>query len=108
MKRSRWLAFVKKHGVVLASARGPVPNIAEAVAGEPIIGSWWAHRKGKDIYRALAELDDCDDVRCFRLVDGQVTLAHRRVWPALVRLAQGGAIAPDRLASLQQEHMPTG
>ena len=35
--------FVERHGVVLASARGPVPNVAEAVAGEPIRGSWWGH-----------------------------------------------------------------
>jgi hypothetical protein len=104
----RWLAFVKKHGVVLASARGPVPSLAEEVVGEPIIGSWWAHPKGKQIYRALAALDECDDIRCFKLVDGKVTLVHRRVWPALVRLGHDGAIAPDRLAMLSQEHMPTG
>ena len=30
----RWLAFVEKHGIVLASARGPVPSIAQEVAGE--------------------------------------------------------------------------
>ena len=104
----KWLAFVKKHGIVLASARGPVPSIAEAVAGEPIIGSWWAHPKGKAIFAALSELDDSLDVRCFKLVDGKITLVHRRVWPALVRLARDGALAPEQVASLQQEHMPTG
>src|SRR5262249_24546026 len=83
----RWLEFIEKHGVVLASARGPVPSIAEAVAGEPIIGSWWAHPKGKAIFAALSEIDDCSDVRCFKLVDGKVTFVHRRMWPALVRLA---------------------
>jgi len=30
------------------------------------------------------------------------------VWPALVRLAREGMLAPDRVASFQQEHMPTG
>jgi hypothetical protein len=34
------IAFVKRHGIVLESARGPVPSLAEAVAGEPIRGSW--------------------------------------------------------------------
>ncbi len=105
---SRWLRFVEQHGVVLASARGPVPCVAEAVAGQPIVGSWWAHPKGKAIFAALSELDDSDDVRCFKLIDGKVTFVHRRVWPALACLASSGAIAAGRVASIQQEHMPTG
>jgi hypothetical protein len=105
---SRWLKFVAKHGVVLASARGPVPSIAEAVAGEPIVGSWWAHPKGRAIFAALSELDDSTDVRCFKLVDGKVTLVHRTAWPALVRLGREGVISAQQLASIQQEHMPTG
>src|SRR5215470_5075900 len=105
---SRWLAFVEEHGVVLASARGPVPSVAEAVAGQPIIGSWWAHPKGKAIFAALSELDDANDVRCFKLIDGKVTFVHRRVWPALACLAGNGVIAAERAAAIQQEHMPTG
>ena len=108
MPESRWLRFVEQHGVVLASARGPVPCVAEAVAGQPIVGSWWAHPKGKAIFAALSELDDSDDVRCFKLVDGKVTFVHRRVWPALACLASGGLIDAGRVASIQQEHMPTG
>ena len=65
-------------------------------------------RKGKAIFDALSELDDCDDVRCFKLIDGKVTFVHRRLWPALVRLARDGVLAADRVASIQQEHMPTG
>ena len=94
--------------MVLASARGPVPSVAEAVAGQPIVGSWWAHPRGKAIFAALSELDDEDDVRCFKLVDGKVTFVHRRVWPALACLAGNGVIAADRAAAIQQEHMPTG
>jgi hypothetical protein len=85
-----------------------VPSIAEAVAGEPIVGGWWAHAKGRAIFAALSELDDSDDVRCFKLVDGKVTFVHRRAWPALVRLARDGVLPVDRVASLVQEHMPTG
>ena len=107
-KASRWIALVAKHGVVLASARGPLPNIAELVAGELIVGSWWAHPKGKAIFKVLSELDDCGDIRCFKLVDGKVTLVHRRAWPALVRLGRAGILAADRLASHKQEHLPTG
>jgi len=100
--------FVEKHGIVLASAKGPIPNVAEAVAGEPIIGSWWAHKKGKTIFAALCEIDDSPDVRSFKLVDGKVTFAHRRLWPALVRLAHAGVLAAEQLSSVQQEHLPTG
>src|SRR5262249_53738019 len=107
-KAGRWLKFIEKHGVVLASARGPVLSIAQEVAGEPIVGSWWAHPKGRAIFAALSEIDDAFEVRCFKLVDGKVTFVHRRVWPALVRLARDGLIALDRAASVQQEHMPTG
>ena len=105
---SRWVKFVAKHGIVLASAKGPVPNVAEAVAGEPIVGSWWAHKKGKAIFAALSEIDDSPDIRCFKLVDGKVTFAHRKTWPALVRLAKDGVIASEQLARIEQEHMPSG
>jgi hypothetical protein len=32
------LAFIRKHGVVLESARGPVPSLAEVIAREPLRG----------------------------------------------------------------------
>ena len=102
------LSFVEQHGVVLASAHGPVPNVADEIAGEPIVASWWSHPKASAIFDALSVLDDDVDVRCFKLIDGKVTFVHRRLWPALVRLARDGALAPERVASLQQEHMPTG
>ncbi len=104
----RWVAFVEQHGIVLASAKGPIASVAEAVAGEPIVGSWWAHPKGKAIFAALCEIDDSPDVRCFKLVAGKITYAHRTLWPALVRLGRDGVLAPEQLASVQQEHLPTG
>jgi hypothetical protein len=100
------LAFVEKHGVVLASGKGPVPNIAEAVAKEPIRGSWWGHAKGSEIFHALNAVADSRDVLCFRLVEGKVTFVHRRLWPALVRLA--ATLGRDRLAAIQQVHTETG
>jgi hypothetical protein len=100
------LAFVEKHGVVLASARGPVPNLAEAIAGTPIKGSWWAHAKGKAIFDALNVVADSPDVRCFKLVDGKVSFVHRRLWPALVRLAD--ELGATRVAEVRQEHTASG
>ena len=100
------VTFVEQHGVVLASARGPVPSLAEAVAGEPIHGSWWAHDKGKAIFEALSIVADSADVRCFKLVDGKVTFVHRRLWPALVRMAD--ELGAARMAEVRQEHTPSG
>ncbi len=100
------IEFIERHGVVLASAKGPVPNLAEAVAGEPIRGSWWGHKKGSEIFRGLGAADDCPDVLCFRLVQGKVTFVHRRLWPALVRLAD--ELGRDALTTIKQEHTETG
>lgn len=100
------IAFVEKHGVVLASGNGPVPSVAEAIAGEPIRGSWWAHAKGREIFRALSEIGDSDDVRCFKLIGGKLTFVHRRLWPHLARLAD--EIGRERLAAIRQEHTASG
>ena len=100
------LAFVARHGVVLASAKGAVPNLASAVAGEPVRGSWWAHPKGKEIFAALSALGDSPDVLCFRLVDEKITFVHRRLWPAIVRLA--AELGPSRVTAVRQEHTPSG
>lgn len=98
--------FIARHGVVLASGKGAVPNLAEAVAGEPIRGSWWGHPRGSEIFLALGVLDDSPDVLCFRLVEGKVTFVHKRLWPALVRLA--AELGRDRLTAIRQEHTETG
>jgi hypothetical protein len=98
--------FVARHGVVLASGKGPVPNLAEAVAGAPIRGGWWGHPKGREIFRALQEVDDSPDVLSFRLVERKITFVHRRLWPALVRLAAD--LGKEGLAAVRQEHTKTG
>lgn len=100
------LEFVAHHGVVLASAKGPVPNLAEAVAGEPIRGSWWGHPKGSQIFRALKAVGDSPDVLCFRLVGEKITFVHRRLWPALVRLES--KLGTGRLSAINQVHTNSG
>lgn len=101
--RSKWVALVakQKHGLMLAAAHGPVLNVAHFVADEPIIGGWWAHPKGKAIFAALSELDDSDEIHGFKLFEGKITFAHRKVWPALVRLGREGVIAGDLLALIE-------
>ena len=100
------LAFVAHHGVVLQAARGPVPSLAEAVAGGPIRGSWWGHPKGRAIFRAASAVSEHPDVLVCKLADGKVTYVHRRLWPALVKLAP--RFRADQLARVRDQHTATG
>lgn len=100
------LAFVRTHGIVLASARGPAPRLAEAIVGAPIKGSWWAHPDSRRIYAIFEQLADSPDLLICRLVEGKVTFVHRRLWPALARLAS--EFQPDRICQVRQEHTPSG
>jgi hypothetical protein len=100
------LAFVRKHGVVLASAKGAAPRLTEAIVGENIKGSWWAHPKSHHIYAILGAVTSSDQVLVCRLIGGKITLVHRRLWPSLVRL--GGRFAREQLAQVRDEHTPSG
>jgi hypothetical protein len=100
------LDFVKRHGAVLESAKGTIPSLAQAIAGEPIRGSWWGHPKGNQIYMLLNEVCDSPDVMRCRLHDGKITLLHRRLWPALVRMAH--TFDSARLSAIREEHTPIG
>jgi hypothetical protein len=100
------LAFVERHGIVLQAARGPVPSLAETIAGGPIRGSWWGHRKGREIFQATQAVTGSDSVLVCKLIDGKVTYVHSRLWPALVRLS--GRFRKDQLARVWEEHTPSG
>ena len=100
------LGFVERHGVVLQAAKGPVPSLAEAIAGGPIRGSWWGHPKGHEIFSAAQALCEHPDVLVCKLVDGKVTYVHRRLWPALVKLAS--RFRKAQLARVWNEHTPSG
>lgn len=106
MNSRKALDFVKQHGIVLQAAHGPVPSLAEAIAGEPIRGSWWGHARGKEIFRASQVISESPDVLVCRLIDGKVTFVHRRLWPALVRL--GSRFPKERLTQIREEHTPSG
>jgi hypothetical protein len=100
------IAFVEKHGVVLASGKGPVPRLAEAIADGPIKGSWWAHPKSHQIFRIFQALDESSDILVCRLVGGKISFVHRRLWPALVRASSH--FPAQRLAQTRQEHTAAG
>jgi hypothetical protein len=95
-----------EHGMLLESAHGPLPNVAELVAGEPIRGSWWGHPSSHAIYGVLNSLAESPDVVRIRLVNRKVTLVHRRLWPALVRVAD--RFPPEGLAAILEEHTASG
>jgi hypothetical protein len=100
------LAVLAEHGMLLESARGPLPNVAEMVAGEPIRGSWWGHSASHAIFAVVNALAESPDVVRTRLVNGKVTLIHRRVWPALARVAD--RLPAEHLAALHEVHTPSG
>ncbi len=106
MDRRTALAFVERHGVVLLTARGPAPNLAEAIAGAPVRGSWWSHRDGRAMFSIFASVRGSDRVLTCRLIDGKLTLVHRRLWPALVRLAR--VLPRARLAAIREVHTKSG
>jgi hypothetical protein len=83
-----------------------VPSLAEAIAGGPIRGSWWGHPKGQEIYKAAEAIRDSADVLVCRLVDGKITYVHRRLWPAIVKLA--ARLPKGRLAKVWDEHTMSG
>ena len=97
------LEWVCEQGIVLQSARGPVPNLAEYVAGEPIRGR--GHASAHEIFAVLSRVLNSPDVIATRLVNGKVTLIHRRLWPALVRVAD--RFPKERLAAVDEEHTAT-
>lgn len=100
------LAFVREQGVVLVSAKGPVPSLVDVIAGETIRGSWWAHPQSHRIFAILEQLSDSPEILICRLVEGRITFVHRRLWPALVRLSRH--LNKQRLRRVRQEHTPSG
>jgi len=102
------LEFVKTHGVVLESARGPVPTFVDFVAGEPVT-RWWAHAQSRAMFRLTRMLRDSPDIVTCRLIDGKITYVHLRVLPALVKLVKlSRKIDKKNLSTVREEHTPTG
>lgn len=101
------LAFVERHGIVLESARhATLPSIAQAIAGKPLRGSWWAHPQGREIFAATRALRGSAAVLTCRIVDGRISFVHERLWPALARLAE--RFPPERIARLREVHTTRG
>jgi len=100
------LDFVCSHGIVLESAKGDVPTLAEEIAGGPIRGSWWQHPRGRQIFAATRTIRNSPDVLVCRLLNGHITYIHRRLWPAVARLSN--EIGRSRLARVIEVHTAKG
>jgi hypothetical protein len=100
------LQFVEQHGVVLEAARGPVPTLADAALGAERRGSWWGHPQGKAFFWLTRQVRASKNVLVCRLVNGKITYVHRRVWPALVRLAP--TMQAARLTAIHEVHTASG
>jgi len=98
--------LVREAGILLESGRGPIPNFLELLLKQPIKGNWWSHPKGKFLYGMTRAVRDDPDVLVCRLVLGKITYVHRRLWPALVRLAH--ELPLDQLAWIREEHGASG
>jgi hypothetical protein len=106
MTTAQALAFVKRYGIILESARGSVPSLAAKVAGEPMHGRWWSHPKGNEIFLLSRAIRESPEVLVCRIVGGKVTYVHRHLWPALVFLA--GRFSKKSLAAIKEVHTPAG
>ena len=100
------LVFIEAHGVVLVAGKGPVPRLVEVIVGEPIKGSWWGHPASHRIFAVLQAVEESGELLVCRLVEGKVTLVHRRLWPALARLER--RFTRQQLAQIHQEHTASG
>jgi hypothetical protein len=64
-----------------------LPNVVTLLTGEAVSTSWWSHPKGRVIFAVLSDLSGHPDVLFSKLLNGKVTLIHRKLWPAFLCIA---------------------
>src|SRR5689334_21800655 len=64
-----------------------LPNVVTLLTGEAVNKSWWSHPKGKLIFAVMSDLAEHPDVLFTKLINGKVTLIHRKLWPAFLSVA---------------------
>ena len=62
-------------------------NVVTLLTGETVSKSWWSHPKGRLIFAVLSDLSEHPDVLFTKLLNGKVTLVHRKLWPAFLAIA---------------------
>lgn len=99
-------AFVEAQGVVLESAKVPLPNLADTVSGDSIRGSYWGHPKGNEIFLLTWAVRASKDILVCQLVVGKITYVHKRLWAPIIRL--GANFEKDRLGAIREIHRSSG
>ena len=104
---ARSFDFVAAKLVIFESAKGPVPNLADWIAGERITGSWWSHPLSEEIFLATRAIRvQHEEVLVCRLVIGKITYVHRDLWAALYRLRH--KIEAEPMAQILEAHDERG
>ena len=96
-------ARLKKQGLLPLTTCGSLTGLTELVAGKAIKGSWWAHPRGKLIFRIASALEDDGDVLVVKLVHGKQTFVHASLWPALLRVVLAPEWRKTAIASLRPD-----
>ncbi len=78
---------MRRDGFLLL-ADNTLPSVATLVAGERIHGSWWGHARGHAIFQLAGRLGGHRDSLVLRLVSDKLAFVHRRVWPAVLAVAE--------------------
>jgi hypothetical protein len=81
------LAQLKEHGLLLQTDAN-LPNVCVLITGAPVRGSWWAHPRSHEIFRANCELVAHPDVLVSKLISGRGTYLHRALWPAVIAIGR--------------------
>jgi hypothetical protein len=89
MESTRGPLIALETGGLLVLQDKVFPNVVTIVTGESLGSSWWSHPRSHEIFRWANELADDADVVVAKLLDGKVTFIHRRLWPALLAVANG-------------------
>ncbi len=106
MNEREALLLVEQNGIMLESARGKTSSFAAHIAGEESSGSWWSHPKSHLIFELTRAVREAEQVLVYRLLQGKITYVHRRLWAALVRVAED--LPRSSLASVRELHSAKG
>jgi hypothetical protein len=80
-------AFIRERRIVLVTGRASVPNLAEAIAGRALKGSWMAHPECHRIWDILCALER-EPFVTVPLILGKRTMLDPSLAPALERLVK--------------------
>lgn len=83
----RVLTSLQAGGLLLLQDK-TFPSVVSLVTGEQLSGSWWSHPRGNVIFQCLCDLQVQPDVLETKLLARKVTFVHRRLWPAVLAVAQ--------------------